>query len=615
MKLVGYYFKGVVASGTLSPDSAQDVARVNADRGRVALADGAGDTGASAGDWAHILSLCYAASRDEASTSDPEWIRRATDIWNTASHVGGLAERGASLNRTEVRLFREGVEASFIGATFAERPDLSMQWVAAGDCEVMLFRNRRLITWAPVISADDFSSFPGGVSSKGAIGSTLQFDEWRLESGDTILFASDALACHILRECAHAETIPPYVDTLLAIRDWNGLRHWVETRRGMITAALENDDVAIVRVRIEQESFSTGSFSLRQEQSPASGHRLHLNTLSASPLDREMIVPVRESPSQFSSEYEERAEPVPREPLALFASTGSASAAAPPAPLPNHAFRWAPFVGGMMSGAILYAVAIGVGDLRAKLFARGTRSAPQNSRLIAAPSQARLTTAAPEKASLKQAVTQPTPGVEAVAPVKTSKIHRAHHTRPTDRLNNSDTPTVPMPVARSKTESTAVTEGESRALITRPPMALNGSAAVIVASETKSDHASQSSPDENADSKGCAVAKNTKLFALDDESRKIPLLRVDANSLRCSNGPDKSGQMIMFIAWLSLPANTDPSALQWVDDHRLPDASNVWIAPNGEYLGNLKKGTSFTVKSRRIVDKKLWLELDISAVR
>src|SRR5215217_6416257 len=118
VRLIGRHFQGVVSSRGSSPDASQDVAKVFTERARIIVADGAGDTGAAAGEWAGMLALCYGSGEDKVPSLEPEWLGRAVDAWNSASNRSRFNVRGAGVNQQELALLQRGVDASFIGASF-----------------------------------------------------------------------------------------------------------------------------------------------------------------------------------------------------------------------------------------------------------------------------------------------------------------------------------------------------------------------------------------------------------------------------------------------------------------------------------------------------------------
>jgi hypothetical protein len=263
MALVGRYFLGVVASQDLSPESTQDVARVNVSRARIAVADGAGDSGGTAGDWALLLALSYAAAHadDDAGAT---WLQRAAATWRGASNIDGLLRPDLILKRNELKLLTSGVHAAFAGATFNDGGRcVVVSWQAAGDCEVMLFREGRLAKWAPLKAAEDFTSVVRGLSSSEPDLSRLQSDSWQLVAGDTLLISTDAVARWILASVGADYAIAPETAALLECRRWDDLRGVISrNRKG---GGLEPDDVAIVRVRIEEELAIGTGFQLVEE--------------------------------------------------------------------------------------------------------------------------------------------------------------------------------------------------------------------------------------------------------------------------------------------------------------------------------------------------------------
>lgn len=624
MRLIGRFFKGVVASGTLPPDAAQDVATVNADRGRIIVADGAGDTGFSAGDWAQVLSLCYAASREEASTPEPEWLRRAVEIWRTASHVGQLAEDGHNLSSGEARLFKQGVEASFIAATFSERPRLTMHWIAAGDCEAMLFRDGRLIKWGPVDTWKDFSSFPDGVSSKDVTSTNFQFDEWPLESHDTILFATDALACHVLRRCESMDPLPDSIDQLLSLGDWNEVRAWIEAARD---EDLENDDVGIVRIYIEEDYCGSGPFILRREQLSAARvieARRDLSILGPAPQIRRTAVEMLSQHESSGTPRPAVIEPSPPEAAWPFLDreADGLPTGTPAAPLPP--FSWATFAAGGVAAVMLLAIAFSLADITGNQAPGIIQSAPAQNATIVQPPQKAIVEAKPIRSptppvivTTQQAVVKPKPPADTAG--QSSSLRDAGERRATRDFGGTgnSAPTQAAAPAREELSADAAPAGQVAAspkAVASPP----AETAPATHADAGEADAGQDRPSAEAKSNAgmsCPVPKGTKLFAYGDERRKTPFLIVDAEALPCKAGPRGSGRMVLFTAWTRVPASSAPDALRWLDQRRLPDASNVWIAPNGEYLGNLKAGTLFVLKQRKQIDKNLWIELLITAMR
>jgi|GEM_PF-3122859 len=262
MALIGRYFVGVVASQELSPESTQDAARVNVSRARIAVADGAGDSGGTAGDWALLLALSYAAAfaDDDGRAS---WLERAVATWRGASNMDGFLRAGLILKPNELKLLRKGVDAAFAGGTFRDQGDgVVVSWQAAGDCEVMLFREGRLVNWGPLKVAADFTSVVRGLNSADPERLRLQSDTWQLMADDTLLLSTDAVARWILGSVTADYATTPEIAALLECRSWDGLRGVISRNRN--GGGLEPDDVAIVRVRIEEMAIGTG-FHLVEE--------------------------------------------------------------------------------------------------------------------------------------------------------------------------------------------------------------------------------------------------------------------------------------------------------------------------------------------------------------
>lgn len=264
---VGKYFQGVISSQGASPDSLQDVAQIFPQRRIVAVADGAGDTGGSAGDWARILTLCFGSKSD--SEDSKTWLSRSVATWGKIANLARLSDSDTVLSRQELNILRKGVDASFIGGTFLELDGkLCLEWVAAGDCEVFLIRGCSLEECGPMSKSEDFKSTAWSLNSQNPNIENITTRTWELKTGDTVLFCTDALAQLVHRafeQSGNSKWVPKEVRALIQVESWERLRELTLDWRSSKT--LRNDDIAFVRVDVMKNGSGSDFFILSQNAS------------------------------------------------------------------------------------------------------------------------------------------------------------------------------------------------------------------------------------------------------------------------------------------------------------------------------------------------------------
>ncbi len=223
------------------------------DRGRnprFALADGAAEA-YDAIRWVDQLLESFMGSPNEAGPAlDEESLRH----WLAAAQFKWTSAPPRFANIFEERKFAEGSFATFLGCEIRRVAPDRLVWnaVALGDTVLFHVRNRILVEQFPVMDADEFGLNPAGVHTAAAalpaMMTHLQIrTDVRLDPGDQLFFATDALAAWIIR--ALRRDGEEKVWRFLA-----GLAHpvaftrFVDDRRA--ERSLKNDDVTLMRVDV-----------------------------------------------------------------------------------------------------------------------------------------------------------------------------------------------------------------------------------------------------------------------------------------------------------------------------------------------------------------------------
>jgi len=228
------------------------------DERRVAIADGATES-SFARAWAEALTDGFAADGDcvdvWSATAIETFIAPLQRIWHDTipwNQLPWFAEEKARLGAFAAFLFFEllcePADHSVIGD---EADTVTVRWraSAAGDCCMFHVRDGTLVSAFPMERWEDFSNSPLLISSIPSsnvkVWDSIVFQDGQADPGDTFLFATDALACWLLRE--HEENRNPWVD-VAAVSCQTEFEKLISHLRE--SSSLRNDDVTFVRLLI-----------------------------------------------------------------------------------------------------------------------------------------------------------------------------------------------------------------------------------------------------------------------------------------------------------------------------------------------------------------------------
>ncbi len=202
--------------------------------------------------WVAQLVDCFLGT--DADGGRPELTLAALDTW-----FGHMQERwqetGPRSFRTlfEERKFREeGSFATLLGCDIdgldAGRPAWTA--VALGDTVMFHVRGAAVLQQFPAMSAEDFGLSPDGVftapGARDRMRRAMVFARGRLQLGDRLYLATDALAAWMIRRAADdGARLWAFVDR---VRDPVMFRDLVDDRRRR--REMTNDDVTLMRVEI-----------------------------------------------------------------------------------------------------------------------------------------------------------------------------------------------------------------------------------------------------------------------------------------------------------------------------------------------------------------------------
>lgn len=234
------------------PDECEDASWVsypyNGGPARIAVCDGASES-AFAREWAQILADAFVHRPLDLSCLDDSslavWLDPCQEKWNRAVPWERLPWHGEAKTRA-------GAMAALLGLEIDQTPNgagaFPWQAVAVGDCCLFVVRDDSLAVSFPMDSSGQFNNTPSLICSNPANNGRLwnEVHQYRGEClpGDTIILASDALACWILQE--HESGGRPW-ETLLSLEppQWDG---WVQARRA--DRAMRNDDTTLIAVKV-----------------------------------------------------------------------------------------------------------------------------------------------------------------------------------------------------------------------------------------------------------------------------------------------------------------------------------------------------------------------------
>ena len=215
---------------------------------RAAVSDGASES-AFAREWANVLTDAFVSRPpdigDLTRDSLDDWLAPAREEW----HAGVPWDRIPWHGETKARA---GAFATLLGLTVGAAPGntrrLSWQAVAVGDSCLFVVRDGRLLLSFPLEDAAEFDNNPALVCSNpdnmGDPWEDVRRVSGECVAGDSLILASDALACWFLARNAAGER--PW-ETLLAL-DSSGWSRWVEEQRH--DGAMRNDDTTLVTIRV-----------------------------------------------------------------------------------------------------------------------------------------------------------------------------------------------------------------------------------------------------------------------------------------------------------------------------------------------------------------------------
>jgi hypothetical protein len=214
---------------------------------RFAIADGATEA-FDARNWAERLAQHWVRS-DSALTPESfqEWVAsEALELHSSWKQLTlpWYAEEKA----------RKGSFAAFVGVELDLRTDApAWKAIALGDACLLHCRDGVPIKSLPLSNSASFNSAPVLVASDPAIYKTteqaLVLESGRCENGDVLLLASDAAAAWYLERFEQHN-----FSDVFQTHDTEGLGQFFENERD--AGRIRNDDIAIVRLELQQRSIS-----------------------------------------------------------------------------------------------------------------------------------------------------------------------------------------------------------------------------------------------------------------------------------------------------------------------------------------------------------------------
>lgn len=245
----------VLPKAGLSSSECEDALAIRRDLLRFCIADGATE-GFDSRRWAKLLTKHWVASHRLLT-------REELDLW-----MKGLGERlqrrwsKQALPWYAEEKARNGAFAAFVGLAFLGSVDGGLQWqvVALGDSCLIQKRGARIITALPLSDPNDFGNRPILVpSNTGAQEKAIEnviVDRGMAEPGDVFLLLTDAIAAWYLRNIAAEPTRVGPFEEALAVNDRQRLEDLIAHERA--AQALRNDDVAIIRISVQNNVKLTG---------------------------------------------------------------------------------------------------------------------------------------------------------------------------------------------------------------------------------------------------------------------------------------------------------------------------------------------------------------------
>lgn len=214
---------------------------------RFAVADGATEA-FDARKWAERLAQHWVQNESALTPEEfREWVategRELHDSWSSLS-LSWYSEEKA----------RNGSFAAFAGVELDLRGDsLSWQAIALGDACLLHCRRGELLKSLPLSHSESFNSAPVLVASDSSLHEismqSVVVETGSCESEDVLLLLSDALASWCLERFEKKDLNP---DEMLETKEGEELKDFFDRER--LAGRIRNDDLAVLRIKIEQRS-------------------------------------------------------------------------------------------------------------------------------------------------------------------------------------------------------------------------------------------------------------------------------------------------------------------------------------------------------------------------
>jgi hypothetical protein len=241
----------------VSPEGSSD-GEIDSELIRIAVADGASES-LLAGRWARRLVGTFGTTEGSAKNGSDfaTAYREAIQTWNDdiAGYAEERAERGTPVQWYEEPGIAKGAHATIVVAELRDGQNgqpPTFEAAAVGDSCVFQVRNEALYARFPLDDSASFSYQPPLLSSQGTeddiLRRNIKLYADVLESGDSLYFATDALAAWFLRaEEAGGQPWAPLRDLgdSASEIEFSG---WVEDRRD--SGDMHDDDTTLVRIEI-----------------------------------------------------------------------------------------------------------------------------------------------------------------------------------------------------------------------------------------------------------------------------------------------------------------------------------------------------------------------------
>lgn len=246
---------------------------------RFVVTDGATETYESRR-WVDYLVGSFMSADRTCATGWPDIERGSIGAWFKAMQDQWWAAPHATRDAIEKLKLRQGTLATFVGGQITGLNTATPVWQAAtlGDSVLFHVRDGNLITQVPELRAADFASTPEGISTLpeklGRMSEQLQIRDGYLEPGDMIFVATDAFAkWMVTRVEARDRALWPLLGELTHPSVFDQLV--AKERRN---AAIKDDDVTLLRIRIQEKPASTVIICLLPRIRPAPITQWHCRT-------------------------------------------------------------------------------------------------------------------------------------------------------------------------------------------------------------------------------------------------------------------------------------------------------------------------------------------------